>query len=636
MTTANLKQSDEVRMPLTSHDVVQDRMDRLRELIPEAFCEGKIDFDRLRQALGDNIDTRRERYGLTWAGKADAIRAIQSPSVGTLVPCPEESVNFDATENLFIEGDNLEVLKLLQKSYYGKVKMIYIDPPYNTGNEFIYPDNYREGLEDYLRYSGQVNDAGVRQSTNTETSGRYHSKWLSMMYPRLFLARNLLCPSGSIWISIDDNELPNVIALCDEVFGEENAIATFVWEKRTTRENRRVFSFNHDYIVCFARDKDQFQACRNLLPLGDDVIRRYGNPDNDPRGEWQSVSLNAQGGHATKAQFYALTTPGGRVVEPPPGRCWIVTKERMEELIADNRVWFGADGNNTPRRKVFLTEAREGLTPHTLWTAEEVGTNDSAKKALISLFDDVEVYDTPKPVELIDRILHIATSANDGDIILDFFAGSGTTAHAVLALNEKDGGNRTFICVQLPESTPEDSQAKRVGFERLSDICPDRVRRVIRQLEKGRNGRLPIDGGHPQSLGLRVFKLTSSNFKIWSGDEAPKDAETLGKQLKLFADHVDRQRSQQDILFELILKAGLPLTAKIDTKTVAGQPVFSVAKGMLLICLADPITQDCLRGMIALAPQRIICLDPAFKGNDKLKTNTVLEMQTHGITFRTV
>jgi len=418
-----------------SANILIENIERLKELFPEIVTEGKIDFDALRETLVDDIDDRPERYSFTWHGKSRARRIAQTPSTGTLRPRPEESVNWDTTQNIFIEGDNLEVLKLLQKSYHKRVKMIYIDPPYNTGKEFIYPDKYADNLETYLRYTGQLDDAGFKLTPNAETSGRYHTNWLNMMYPRLKLARNLLCDEGAVFISIDDTEVANLRKVCDEIFGEENFVTTFVWQKRTTRENRKVFSFNHDFILCFAKNKHLFQSARQLLPITDEVQERYANPDNDPRGDWQSVSLNAQAGPGRrKEQFYDVETSGGRIVSPPAGRCWIVIRERMDELIADNRVWFGADGNNVPRQKIFLSESRDGLTPHTLWTADEVGTNDSAKKQITRLFDGVSVFDTPKPVELVERIVQIATEP--GDLVLDFFAGSAPLGEAVLRLSE--------------------------------------------------------------------------------------------------------------------------------------------------------------------------------------------------------
>lgn len=643
---------EDIRMPLTSHDVVQDRMDRLRELFPEVFCEGKIDFDRLRRALGESIDNGRERYGLTWAGKADAIRAIQSPSVGTLVPCPEESVNFDTTENLFIEGDNLEVLKLLQKSYYGRVKMIYIDPPYNTGNEFIYPDNYREGLEDYLRYSGQVDDAGVRQSTNTETSGRYHSKWLTMMYPRLFLARNLLREDGVIFVSIDDHEVHNLRLIMNEVFGEENFIAMFVRKRRMATGMRgEPVSPDHEYVVAFGKSRPDSTLFGSKKEESD-------YPFEDAQSKYRSTDLTVGMNKDMRPnQFYAIKNPRtGCDYWPPEDRVWRFQPSTMQEEIAkDNIIWPDDNPDRRMSRPRYKTrfrpdEAAAKTTPVSTWIDTRgyganvdgedapvvltAGMNQEGTKELRELFG-AQVMEYPKPQSLLRTLVRLATREND--LVLDFFAGSCTTAHAVWEVNREDGGARRFVMVQLPEPTDESSTAKQAGYSTIAAIGKDRLCRAAKRLTAESGSSIDFEGRDAsEDLGFRVFKLTSSNFKIWSGDEAPKDAEALGKQLRLFADHVDHQRSQQDILYELILKADLPLTTKIDTKTVAGQPVFSIADGMLLICLANPITQECLRGMIALNPQRVICLDPAFKGNDQLKTNTVLEMKSHGITFRTV
>ncbi len=332
------------RFDLASQAPVDERFHAIRDTFPEVFREDRIDFDALCRSLGDWVDPGPERFGLTWPGKAACMRVIQEQSIGTLVPMPHESVDWDTTQNVIVEGENLEVLKLLQKAYYGKVKLIYIDPPYNTGKEFIYPDNFREGLADYLRYSSQVDEEGLKLSANAETDGRYHSKWLSMMYPRLFLARNLLREDGVIFVSIDDHELQNLRAIMNEVFGEENFVATIIWQKRVTPENRGIFSAVHDYLVCFAWNAPVFAATRNLLPLTEEARDRYSNPDNDPRGDWLSVPATAQAGHATKSQFYGLTTPDGRVLSPSPGRAWLYTQEKMAAEIADNRIWFGAQG----------------------------------------------------------------------------------------------------------------------------------------------------------------------------------------------------------------------------------------------------------------------------------------------------
>jgi adenine-specific DNA-methyltransferase len=433
-------------------DIVEQNVETMKALFPDVFTEGKVDFDALRETLGDYADERQERYSFTWNGKSKARMIAQTPSTGTLRPCPEESVNWDTTQNLFIEGDNLEVLKLMQKSYHKKVKMIYIDPPYNTGQEFIYPDRFQDNLDTYLRYTGQIDDDGFKMSANSEISGRFHTNWLNMMYPRLKLARNLLRDDGTIFISIDDNEVASLRRLCDEIFGEENFIGTFLWEKRITRENRKVVSNRHDYLLCFSKDASSSERILELLPMNEDALERYKNPDNDPRGVWTSVPAIAQAGHGTKSQFYTLTTPSGRNVDPPSGSCWRYTEAKMSEAIADARIWFGADGNGVPRIKKFLSEGQQGLTVESMWWAKEVGTNDSAKRELTKLFDGKAVFETPKPTGLVERMLQLATQ--DEDIVLDFFAGSAPTAHATI---RHDNGNKRFILVQLPEPCDPDS-----------------------------------------------------------------------------------------------------------------------------------------------------------------------------------
>lgn len=391
---------------------------------------------------------------LNWIGKEAVVNHDKEVPFKLLEKIPSASVGKES-KNLIIHGDNLEALKALMPFYQGKVKCVYIDPPYNTGNEgWVYND--------------KVNSPKIREWLKKVVGGEgedltRHDKWLCMMYPRLKLLKELLSEDGAIFVSIDDNENPHLRQIMDEVFNESNFVATFIWEKRTTRENRRVFSFNHDYVVCYAKRKELFETTRGELPLTDEVRERYSNPDNDPRGSWQSVSLNAQAGHATPSQFYKITTPSGRELQPPRGRCWVVTKPRLDELIADDRVWFGADGRNVPRLKKFLSENSRGLTPHTLWTASEVGTTDSATKEVTSILGDSAKFETPKPVELIERIVQI--SSEKDSIILDSFAGSGTTAHAVMKLNLSDGGARRFILVEM-----EDHVAKKVTAERVKRV----------------------------------------------------------------------------------------------------------------------------------------------------------------------
>lgn len=630
------------KMVLTSMDIADEKREELKRCLgsafPEVFAEGAIDFEQLRRVLGDWVEAGKERFGLNWPGKAECMKIIQQPSVATLRPVREESVNFDETENLFIEGDNLEVLKLLQKAYFGKVKMIYIDPPYNTGNEFIYPDKYSETLETYLAYSGQVDDEGRRFSTNSEAEGRFHTRWLNMMYPRLYLARNLLADDGSLWISIDDNELNNLIDIGKTVFGDENFIACFVWQKRKTRENRKVFSTNHDYILCFSKNKELFEVTRSALPLTEEARSRYSNPDNDPRGDWQSISINAQAGHGTSAQFYTITTPGGRIVDPPPGRCWLYTETKLQELIEENRIWFGENGNNVPRQKMFLSEQDPGLTPHTLWLADEVGTTDSAKRYLNNLFDGATVFETPKPVELMVRILQIANAKND--VVMDFFAGSAPLAEAVMKMNAEDKSNRQFIMVQLPEWCDPASDAFKASYKTVAEIGKERIRRAAKKIAEEREGQLDLEGNGKLDLGFKVYKLDLSNFKTWQGDADTFDES--GKQLEMHVEHLSQDSSADDVLYELLLKAGFPLTTKVKIIEMASKQVFSIEDGALLICLEKEVSPELIDALADAEPLQVICLDAAFKGNDQLKANAVQTFKARAqaeeseIVFKTV
>lgn len=631
------------KVDLHSMSVTDEQKLKLKQLFPHVFNENQIDFEKLRQTLGDEVDTGLERYGMTWPGKAECMGIIRQPSIATLKPCKEESVNFDDTENLFIEGDNLEVLKLLQKSYYGKVKMIYIDPPYNTGKEFIYPDKYSETLYTYLAYTGQVDDKGIKFSTNTDTDGRYHSKWLNMMYPRLFLARNLLRDDGVIFISIDDNEVDNLKKMCNEIFGEENFVGQIIWEKRITRENRRYVSVRHDYILTYVKSSDVMAEVIGLLPMDEAAKERYKNPDNDPRGVWTSVPAIAQAGHGTKSQFYKLITPSGREIDPPSGSCWRYTKMKMNCEIAENRMWFGQDGNGVPRIKKFLNEGRQGLTPETIWWAKDVGTNDSAKRELVSLFDNISVFDTPKPVSLISRMLEVA-QAKDG-VILDFFSGSCPLPDAVIKKCHSEQWKSQFIAIQLPEPCAEDSEAYKAGYKNIADIGKERIRRVIKQIEdeqKQDSAQTTLTDEstekHKLDLGFKVFKLDKSNFNIWEGAiEDDATGEDITKQLKLIIENIDPNSSEEDILYEFLLKSGFQLTTGVTEIELAGKKVYSIENDGLLICLDRELNNEVITEMAKKEPARVICLDEGFSGNDQLKTNAVQIMKSFNVEdFRTV
>ncbi|WP_205544161.1 site-specific DNA-methyltransferase [Rubrobacter indicoceani] len=542
---------------------------------------------------------------------------------------------FDETENVFIEGDNLEVLKLLQKGYHGRVKMIYIDPPYNTGNEFIYPDNFREGIEDYLRYSGQTDENGAKLSTTTETAGRLHSRWLNMIYPRLFLARNLLREDGVIFISIDDHEVHNLRLMMDEIFGEENFIANIVWQKRyVSNVTAQWMSDMHDHVLLYARQRENVSLSkieRTAQQLSD-----YKNPDEDPRGVWRAQDLSASKPYM--AGQFTITTPAGKDVNPPPGRYWRCSETQYNKWIDDNRIWFGKSGTGRPMLKAFLSESSKGTTPNTWWSFDFAGHNKEATLETKALFSGASPFDTPKPIKLFKRMLKLIAGRErqEPDIVLDFFAGSATTAHAVLEMNREDGGDRRFIMVQLPEKT------NNPDYPTIADIGRERIRRVIQKLNAEDEGRLPESNGSTakQDRGFRSFRLTSSNFKVWDAENAPTDEAGLAAQLEAFAENVVPGRTEEDILYEVLLKAGLdlPLTAGVRPVDLAGQTAYSVADGLLVVHLAETINDRTVKAVAALEPQpgRFICLDAAFDGDDPLKTNTALQMRDAGIEFRTL
>ncbi len=618
------------KMDLRSVDIADEKKAQLKQLFPEVYTEGgKIDFDRLKLALGESVDVGKERYGMNWAGKADCFKTIQQPSTATLIPAREESLNFDVTDNVFIEGDNLEVLKLLQKSYFGKIAMIYIDPPYNTGNDFIYPDNYSESLDTYLRYTGQIDAEGRKFSTNTEADGRFHSKWLTMMYPRLFLARNLLREDGVIFVTIDDHELDNLKKVCNEIFGEENFITCVAWQKKVSPANdAKWFSSDHDYILVFAKSKSVWRPHR--LERNERQTSYYKNPDDDPRGPWNSATYTC---NKTKEQrpnlYYPITNPNSNEeIWPKETAVWKYSKTASDEHLRENRIFWGNDGQSSkPRLKIFLNEV-DKVVPRTVWSYDEVGHTQEATQELQELLPD-SGFDTPKPVRLVRRMIDLATNSTSGDTILDFFAGSGTTGHAVYDANAEDNGNRKFILVQLPE--PVDA----VPYKNIANICKERLRRSIPRADEDHRQQ-SFESSNLPPLGFRTFKLRSSNFRAWNAD-VPQQAQQLAKQLEMHIDHVLPDATQEDILFELLLKSGFPLSTKIESMTVATNSVFSVADGAMLICLEKRVTYELIDAMAALKPERVICLDEGFAGNDQLKTNAVQTMKAKGVvTFRTV
>ncbi len=611
-----------------SADVVAENIERLQELFPEAFTEGKIDFDVLKQVLGGAVDEREEKYGLNWHGKRRARQLALTPSTGTLRPCPEESVDWDTTQNLMIEGDNLEVLKLLQKSYAGKVKLIYIDPPYNTGHDFVYPDDFHDNIRNYKMLTGQIDSDGRKRTSNTEASGRFHTEWLNMMYPRLKLARNLLRDDGVVFVSIADHEIHNLRLLFDDIFGEENFIASVIWQKVFSPKNTaRHFSEDHDYIVVYAKNSNLWVP--KLLPRTDEMESRYTNADEDERGPWTSGDLSARNYYGEGT--YPVTCPSGRVIDgPPPGRYWAISKSKFEELDVDRRIWWGESGNNMPRLKRFLSEVKSGRVPQTLWSFDEVGHTQEAKKELIASVafpNSDSVFETPKPIRLLRRILQLATRPDEHALILDFFAGSGTSMHAGFMENADDGGNRRHILVQLPE--PIEKAGLDSSLRTICDVTTERIRFASQELRKQKT----LFAG---DVGFRVFKLDASNIRVWEPDAGDLDG-TLDKYL----DHIRDDRSEQDVLYELLLKLGLDLCTPSESQTIAGKTVHSIGAGTLIACLATQITrndiEELAQGIIAWHKEQapsgettVVFRDSAF-ADDVAKTNASAILEQHGI-----
>lgn len=632
---------ENTKFSLLSADVPEEKRKTLRnflaESFPECMSEGKIDFEQLRRVLGQWVEAGHERFGLMWPGKAQCMKIIQQPSNATLKPSRSESLDFDATGNVFIEGDNLEVLKLLQKPYFGKIKMIYIDPPYNTGQEFIYPDKYAETLETYLAYTGQADAEGRRFSTNADTVGRYHSNWLNMMYPRLYLARNLLRDDGAIFISIDDHELSRLRELADQIFGEENFKADIAWQKRYTRSNNTVdFTTVVEHILVYAKS-EAFGV--NLLPRTEEADARYTNPDNDPRGVWKGASfLNPASPQDRPNLCYPLKNPNTGNVVHPTTNAWRRSKDAFDELTADKRLYWGPDGKQAiPSIKMFLSEAR-GLTPTNFWAHDYAGHTDEGTRDLEELIPG-KVFNNPKPVQLIRRAIeHTCNGTND--IVLDFFAGSCATAQAVLEANIDDKGSRRFIMVQLPEPADETSNAAKAGFRTIAEIGKERIRRVATKISSRDQDQLDLNQSSPPDIGFKCFKLDRSNFQIWNGDAA--EEEELGRQIEMHVDHLSAVSSADDVLYELLLKAGFSLTTKVASTELAGRQVFSVEGGALLICLEKDITAELIDALADANPLQVICLDEGFKGNDQLKANAVQTFKARAeaaeseIVFRTV
>lgn len=611
----------------------QLNMDALYQICPQCFTESKdpktgevrrsVDFDKLRLLLGDNVAEGDERYDFTWVGKRAALQEAAKPIRKTLRPCPEESVDWENTKNLYIEGDNLEVLKLLQNSYMGKVKMIYIDPPYNTGNDFVYHDDFHQTKQDYDLFVGEVNEEGERLIRNTESNGRFHSDWCSMIYSRLMIARTLLSDDGVLFISMDDNEDSNLRKISDEILGESNFLAQVVWERAYAPINlKKHFSNSHDYILCYAKNIDA--AICNGLPRSADQNNDYKNIDNDPRGPWKAG--NPSVGPAVEKNIYEVKAPSGKKFLPPSGRSWLYSKERFQEMIADNRIYWGKDGNSCWAPKMFLSEVKQGVTPMTIWKYTEVGHSQDATKALKALFDGHDYFDYPKSVELIKRCIQLYSTKDC--IILDFFSGSATTAHAVMQLNLEDGGDRRFVMVQLPELTEEKSEAFKAGYKNICEIGKERIRRAGKKIleeQKAKQGDLFSGEQKIVDVGFRVFKCADSNMK----DVYYAPAEYSQELLLGFEDNIKEDRNDLDLLFGCMLDWGVTLDLPLRTEKVDGINIHIVNEGDLVACFEKHIPESVIDHIASLFPMRVVLRDSCFdEAKEKMNFFEIFKQRT--------
>lgn len=605
-------------------DITNDQLAKLRQLFPEAFTEDKIDWARLKATLGEAVDLG-ERYGLGWKGKSDVFAKIQEKTVETLHADRAHSVDWDTTSNMFIEGDNLAALKILHKSYYGKVKMIYIDPPYNTGNDFVYSDDFKQTRKSYEAEAGITDDEGNvtrDDGLRSNTGGHKHSNWLNMMYPRLFLARNLLRQDGVIFVSIDDNEVHNLRLMMNEIFGEENFVADFVWKHRKSSQNDTDVSLSHNYTLCYARRRDDFR----LTPLDVDSSK-FSNPDNDPRGLWVADPFDAP--NIRENLTYPIVNPlTGEQHLPPGGRCWRFSKEKFASALADNRVVWGKNGKGRPQLKRFLSDAKDkGKNPFTIW--DHIGTATDGTKELMRLFDGNKIFDTPKPVSFLREVLKISTNKTDDDICLDFFGGSGSFAHAVMQLNAEDSGNRQWICVQLGERTDEKSEAFKAGYHTIADISRERIRRAGAKIKADFADKLS-EREVPLDLGFRAYTIGESNFKRWN--EQVSTAEEIRQQTLESIDPLEPNATDDNILTEILLKRGIsPLVALEQHDGYLFVPSESLA-----ISLGANLTEAGFARLLDSGAEQIVLLSRAFGDDANLKANAMLQAEQRGVRVEVV
>ena len=611
---------DELKMHTPNRS--DENFKKLAALFPNAVTETinengevvrAIDKDILMQEISCTVvDGNEERYQFTWPDKKKSVLLANAPISKTLRPCREESVGKDGTpggfdsENLYIEGDNLEVLKLLQETYLGKVKMIYIDPPYNTGNDFVYEDDFAQNTQEYMENSGQFDEEGNRLVVNTESNGRFHTDWLNLIYPRLRLAKNLLDENGIIFISIDDHEQHNMRKICDEVFGSENFVGQFIWQRRTSPDMRKLVSTAHDYIVAYAKNTDNLTTTINKVRLTEKDAQNYSNPDNDPRGPWASSDFTAQGYRPN--QMYEIVTPGGARYTPPKGRCWKNVESEFLKQVEEGRMWFGKDGMGIPRRKTYLSE-REGKNVWTWWPNSEVGHSQEATQEVKSLFDGHAYFDYPKPIRLLMKLVQIGS--HEDSIVLDFFSGSATTAHAVMKLNAEDGGNRKFIMVQIPEETDEKGEAYKAGYKNICEIGKERIRRAGKKIKEDS----PLTT-QDLDIGFRVLKCDTSNMKDVYYSSADYEADLFD----FMTDNIKEDRTPEDLLFQVMLDLGIELSSKIEETVIAGKKVFDVADGFLIACFDADVNDETIKAIAQKEPYYFVMRDSSL-ANDSVAAN---------------
>lgn len=610
------------KLKMHTPNKADENFKKLAALFPNAVTETvdengvvvrAIDKDVLMQEINTTVvEGKDERYQFTWPDKKKSVLLANAPIAKTLRPCPVESVGKDGapggfdSENLYIEGDNLEVLKLLQETYLGKVKMIYIDPPYNTGNDFVYEDDFAQSTEEYLANSGQFDDEGNRLVTNTESNGRFHTDWLNMIYPRLKLAKDLLVEDGVIFISVDDNEQANFRKICDEIFGTQNFIAQFIWQRRTSPDMRKRVSSAHDYIIAYSKNIEKIEEAVNKVRLSEKDTLSYANPDNDPRGPWTSSDFTAQGFRPN--QMYEIVTPGGARYTPPEGKCWKNIESEFLTQCREGRMWFGKDGMGFPRRKTYLAE-KDGKNVWTWWPNSEVGHSQEATQEVKALFAGHAYFDYPKPVRLIKKIIQIGTHPDS--LVLDFFSGSATTAHAVMQLNAEDSGKRKFILVQLPEETDSKSEAYKAGYKNICEIGKERIRRAGAKIkEENPLGTMDLD------VGFRVLKCSSTNMEnvYYNPDEYRPDM------FEMLADNIKADRTPEDLLFQVMLDLGVLLSSKIEETELGGKRVFNVADNFLIACFDTNVTEETITAIAKQKPYYFVMRDSSL-ANDSVAIN---------------